>query len=146
MGQRKRSALGHGITDVNITPLADVCTTLILVFIVTMPTLLWNGIQVNATRAQASPDVVVQRPKDDRTELLTVAVLPEGLTLNRQPITLANLPSALERELTDRDEKTVVVVPSDLVPLGEVVTVLDIAKASGAQHLALLDRRGEGRP
>ncbi len=39
-------------------------------------------------------------------------------------------------------DRTVVIVPDDLVTLGRVVTALDIAKASGAESLALLNRIG----
>jgi biopolymer transport protein ExbD len=41
-------------------------------------------------------------------------------------------------------DKTVVVVPSDMVTLGLVVEVLDIAKASGAEQLALLNEIDKG--
>jgi biopolymer transport protein ExbD len=43
--------------------------------------------------------------------------------------------------LAARIDKTVVVVPSDDVPLGDVVSVLDAAKAGGAQSLAMLNRK-----
>jgi biopolymer transport protein ExbD len=142
----KRGGFSHGINEFNITPLADVCTVLILVFLVTMPDVLWKGIQVNATTARANAQVVTQRPKDDDDQLLTVAVTPEGLTLNRQPVTLEELGDELARRLAARADKTVVVVPSDHVALGQVVAVLDVAKASGASHLALLDRREERAP
>ena len=75
--------------------------------------------------------------KDD--ELLTIAVQPEGVTVNRVQVDFADLPDVLVKELASRNDKTVVVVPSDYVELGIVVEVLDIAKASGAGMLALLN-------
>jgi biopolymer transport protein ExbD len=136
----------HGINDFNITPLADVCTVLILVFLVTMPDVLWKGIQVNATKAQANAQLVTERPKDEDNELLTIAVTPEGITLNRLPVALGDLGAELVRRLQARTDKTVVVVPSQQVALGQVVAVLDVAKASGASRLALLDRKGKVAP
>jgi len=44
--------------------------------------------------------------------------------------------------LATRDDKTVVIVPHDEVLLGQVVEVLDIAKASGAESLAMLNEIG----
>jgi biopolymer transport protein ExbD len=46
------------------------------------------------------------------------------------------------RELIARRDRTVVIVPDGEVALGRVVTALDIAKASGAENLALLNRIG----
>jgi biopolymer transport protein ExbD len=131
-----------GITRPNITPLADVTTTLIVVFLITMPSILWSGIQVNATEAEAGAPVVTKKmPAEDQP--LTIAVRPDGVTLNRVPVTLANLGDLLSRRLDERSDKTVIVVPSEKVELGEVVSVLDVAKASGAGALALVNLEGD---
>ncbi len=53
----KRGGL-QGQNDANITPLADVTTTLIVVFLITMPALMWNGIQVNQAEAGSEQAVV----------------------------------------------------------------------------------------
>ena len=114
-----------------------------MVFLVTLPAIMWNGIQVNATHAEGSQQVVSTR-SETKDELVTVSVQPDGLRLNRKPVSVDELPALLRQRLVDRSDKTVVIVPSDLVALGEVVTVLDIAKASGATSLALLNLKGEG--
>lgn len=137
--RKKRIELG-GVVGANVTPLADVTTTLIVVFLVTMPTIMWSGIDVKATEGEGGDQVLareVRNNKDD--ELLTIAVQPEGVTVNRVQVDFADLPDVLVKELASRNDKTVVVVPSDYVELGIVVEVLDIAKASGAGMLALLN-------
>ncbi len=139
----KRSAM-RGQNDANITPLADVTTTLIVVFLITMPAILGNGIQVNATRAEAS-STVVSTTADDQQELLTVAVTTDGLTLNGDAVLPEDLEQGLRTELAARMEKTVVIVPSDYVKLDEVVFVLDAAKAGGAKSLALLNKKEKAR-
>ena len=59
--------------DANITPLADVTTTLIVVFLITMPAIMGNGIQVNSTRAEASASVLTTaEPKDDEMVMVYV--------------------------------------------------------------------------
>jgi len=138
----KRSAM-RGQNDANITPLADVTTTLIVVFLITMPAILGNGIQVNATRAEASA-TVVSTNADQNEELLMVSVTTDGLLLNGDPVEAADLEGALRDNLSGRVEKTVVIIPSDFVKLDEVVFVLDAAKAGGAKSLALLNKREEG--
>ena len=143
MGRANRSHL-HEENAPNITPLADVTTTLIIVFLMTMPAILGNGIQVNATRAEASETVVTTREKQDE-EMLMVSVTPEGIKLNGDTVALADLERRLKDALSARTDKTVVIVPSDFVKLGDVVDVMDAAKGGGASSLALLNRKEEAR-
>ncbi len=130
-----------GQNDANITPLADVTTTLIVVFMITMPAMMWNGIQVN--QAEAGSETAVVTPTEMKEEgLLTVAVTPAGITLNGTMVDAFQLEDQLTSELAKRDDKVVVIVPHDEVLLGQVVEVLDIAKASGAESLAMLNEIG----
>lgn len=138
---KKRGGM-QGLNEANITPLADVTTTLIVVFLITMPALMWNGFQVNP--AQAGSENAVVTPTDNHPQdLLTVAVTPEGLTLDGQSVSPAQLEELLTGALLRRSDKTVVIVPDDAVALGAVVEVLDIAKASGAESLAMLNEVGK---
>ena len=131
----------QGQNEANITPLADVTTTLIVVFMITMPAMMWNGIQVN--QAEAGSETAVVTPTEMKEEgLLTVAVTPAGITLNGAMVDALQLEDELTSELAKRDDKTVVIIPHDDVLLGQVVEVLDIAKASGAESLAMLNEIG----
>jgi len=141
MALRKKRSVLQGQNDANITPLADVTTTLIVVFLITMPALMWNGFQVNQAQAGSENAVVTPTEVEDE-DLLTVEVKPEGLTLNGEAVDTATLESLLTLELARRQDKTVVIVPDDSVILGAVVEVLDIAKASGAESLAMLNKVG----
>jgi len=138
--KKKRSPM-QGQNDANITPLADVTTTLIVVFLITMPALMWNGIQVNT--AEAGSEQAVVTPTDVADDgLLMVTVTPDGITLNGESMDIENLEIQLTDQLVGRDDKTVVIVPHDDVILGSVVEVLDVAKASGAEGLAMLNEIG----
>lgn len=141
MALRNKRAVLQGQNEANITPLADVTTTLIVVFMITMPAMMWNGFQVNQAEAGSESSVVTPTELEDK-ELLTVEVLPEGITLNGVSVEVDSLQSILTRELDQRSTKTVVIAPNDAVILGAVVEVLDIAKASGAESLAMLNRTG----
>ena len=138
--KKSRSGL-KGQNEANITPLADVTTTLIVVFLITMPALMWNGFQVNQAQA-GSENAVVTPTEIKNEELLTVEVKPEGILLNGSLVDTETLASQLTSELALRQDKTVVIVPDDAVILGKVVSVLDIAKASGAESLAMLNQIG----
>jgi biopolymer transport protein TolR len=138
---RKKRGLTQGLHEANITPLADVTTTLIVVFLITMPAIMWNGIQVNQAQA-GSETAEVQPTEIHDDELVTVAVNPEGIQLNGRTVTPAELEAELPERLARTADRTVVIVPHDDVELGQVVEVLDIAKASGASSLALLNEIG----
>lgn len=141
MARNRKDALGNGLNDANVTPLADVTTTLIVVFLITMPALMWNGFDVNqAQTGGENPQVQTTEELDE--QLLTLAVTPDGLKLNGELLADDEVATRLDRELATRADRTVVIVPDDAVRLGRVVTALDIAKASGADNLALLNRIG----
>ena len=141
MAVRRRGSMLEGRNEANITPLADVTTTLIVVFLITMPALLWNGIQVNSAEA-GSEQAVVTPTESTEDGLLTVVVAPEGISLNGTTMEPDELETELTSRLAERSDKTVVIVPHDDVILGTVVEVLDIAKASGAENLAMLNQIG----
>jgi biopolymer transport protein TolR len=141
MAVRRRRSTLEGQNEANITPLADVTTTLIVVFLITMPALLWNGIQVNPAEAGSEQAVITPTEATD-DGLLTVAVTPDGITLNGIAMEPEELETELTARLAERSDKTVVIVPHDDVILGLVVEVLDIAKASGAENLAMLNQIG----
>lgn len=145
MGRSRHSIGTEGISEANITPLADVTTTLIVVFLVTLPALLWSGIEVQSKPVQQGNQAVVSRPAAERTGLLTIAVRPDLILVNDEPIAFDVLESELTFRLAARENRTVIVVPDDHVKLGDVVAVLDIAKASGATDLALLNLLEGGR-
>jgi biopolymer transport protein ExbD len=141
MALRKKNSILEGQNEANITPLADVTTTLIVVFLITMPALAGHGINVN--QAEAGSESAVVTPTEMKNEtLLTVAINPEGITLNGTLVAVEYLQQELSGKLLDQDDKTVVIVPHDEVLLGQVVEVLDIAKASGAESLAMLNEIG----
>jgi len=134
----------EGQNEANITPLADVTTTLIVVFLITMPTIMWNGINVKPAEV-GSEQQVIQHEVKDKNDLVTVKVDPDGIRLNGVLVDRADLEQEFRAALAQRKDHTVVVVPSDLVELGLVVEVLDAAKAGGASGLALLNELGGGQ-
>jgi biopolymer transport protein TolR len=140
---KSKNSISQGISEANITPLADVTTTLIVVFLITMPAIMWNGIQVNTAEAGSDQQLVTPMTKHE-DNIITVTVDPDGIYLDGESIDLADLNQTLRERLAAMADKTVVVVPSDMVTLGLVVEVLDIAKASGAEQLALLNEIDKG--
>jgi len=129
------------ISGANVTPLADVVTTLIVIFLMTMPAILWSGIQVNATRAVKTDEVV--RKENSVQDKMTVLVAENGIQVDGELCDLAGLAALTRERLRGDADRTVIVVPDDAVLLGNVVSVMDVLKQNGGEGLALLNRVGD---
>lgn len=125
----------------NLTPLSDAALTLIVVFLITMPALLWTGIKINSTKAIRSEKA--EAPKPD-LQPVSISITEQKVYLNGKEIDIKNLKRNLQKELAKKKGRTVIVVPDANVLLDQVVKVLDIAKQAGADKLALLRKRGKG--
>ena len=125
----------------NLTPLSDAALTLIVVFLITMPALLWTGIKINATKAIRSERA--EAPKPD-LQPVSISITEQKVYLNGKEVAIKNLKRNLGKELAKKKGRTVIVVPDANVLLDRVVKVLDIAKQAGADKLALLRKRGKG--
>ena len=97
-----KGKLNKGLNDANITPLADVTTTLIVVFLITMPAIMWNGIQVNQAEA-GTENAEIQPTEIHDDDLITVAVDPEGIRLNGRLVTAEELEAELPERLAAPD-------------------------------------------
>lgn len=138
--RRKGKPTVRTIAEANVTPLADVVTTLIVVFLMTMPALVWSGIQVNATRASRSREVV--RKDRSTADKMTVLIHKGVIEVDGRSLRMAELAEMTRDRMAGTDDRTVILVPDDDVPLGWVVTVMDVLKQNGAEGLALLNRIG----
>jgi len=125
----------------NLTPLSDAALTLIVVFLITMPALLWTGIKINSTKAIRSEKA--EAPKPD-LQPVSISITEQKVYLNGKEVAIKNLKWNLGKELAKKKGRTVIVVPDANVLLDRVVKVLDIAKQAGADKLALLRKRGKG--
>jgi biopolymer transport protein ExbD len=125
----------------NLTPLSDAALTLTIVFLITMPALLWTGIKINATKAVRSESA--KAPKPD-LQPVSISITKQKVYLNGKEVDMKNLKQNLGKELAKKKGRTVIVVPDANILLDRVVEVLDIAKQAGADKLALLRKRGKG--
>jgi len=125
----------------NLTPMCDAALTLIIVFLITMPAILWTGIKISATRAVRNERLEAAKPDLDP---LSIGITKKGIYLNGKEVDIEELRRKLVERLAQRKERTVVVIPDADVLLDRVVEVLDISKQAGTDRLALLRKRGKG--
>jgi biopolymer transport protein ExbD len=125
------------ITEVNVVPLADVTLVLLILIMVLSPMALQSMIQVQAAQAVATKanDRILEKP-------LFVDITSGGFTLNNQPVaTEYELFRNLQRNLSGKNDKTVLISSAADVRYENVVRVLDLVRQSGAVSLSLVPRR-----
>jgi biopolymer transport protein TolR len=92
-------------SDINVTPLVDVCLVLLIIFMVVTPLLTNAKVALPETR---TPDVLPEREGQ-----LTVSIQANGgLSIGPRPVAEANLAAAL-REIHARSPEREVVVKGD---------------------------------
>ncbi|MEM7159371.1 MAG: biopolymer transporter ExbD [Myxococcota bacterium] len=131
---------GGANSEINVTPLVDVCLVLLIIFMVMVP--------------QSVPEISVRvppegTPRNDapRVQPLVVGLTENGgLTLNQEPLDRTRLFDALQRQLEVRDKKVVFVDFDSQAKYGTAVEVLDLASEAGAEVLGVMRRRNEPTP
>jgi biopolymer transport protein TolR len=118
-------------SNINVTPLVDVCLVLLIIFMVLMPVMV-NGVPVKLPVAKGDPVPEAQRQlaitvKDDGTVYLgTVVVRREQVA------------SELERLHVESAERVVAVRGDRKVAYGEVLKVLDACRSAGYNDVRLI--------
>src|SRR5580658_8739392 len=108
------------ITDINLTPLVDVCLVLVIIFMAVAPFAIQAGIQVLQSRAQ------VTTGRASVSENVQVTLKEDGrLTVNGKLSDFANLLVALKNALVVSKDRMVIVSADDKNRVGQVVQILD---------------------
>ena len=120
------SGSGGHLTDINVTPLVDVCLVLLIIFMVMTP----RNVPELSVRVPPESQNQPREPQDT----LVLGLNKEGsVTLNRNNVEKAKLGEVLTKQLQFRDKKVIFVNFDDDAAYGDAVEVLDIAKQSGAR-------------
>jgi biopolymer transport protein ExbD/biopolymer transport protein TolR len=122
----------------NVTPLVDVVLVLLIIFMVIAPMMVkkfWLHYPKKDTTAAVEPAT-----PDPNDVPIVVTVREDGsIWINKDPVSLIELPSRMERILAARDAQQVVFFDADDgVPYGEALRVLDTARGGGAINIAVL--------
>src|SRR5688572_18607979 len=127
---------GEGaITEINVTPLVDVCLVLVIIFMVISPFAMQAGIEVASSRGKAA------KARTAVGENVRLELDAQGkLKLNGRPAAWETLPAELAKAVAASKDKLVSLDASPKARIGQVVEVLDQAKQAGAQRLALLNQ------
>ena len=120
-------------SDINVTPLIDVVLVLLIIFMVLTPSMLKNIPMMVPDKAE---DDTPAMPPD--SALMVEYTANRELTVNSEAVAVEALAAKLQERLKARRQKVVFFKAEDKAPYGEVVRLLDIARGSGAETLAIV--------
>lgn len=121
------------IVGVNITPIVDVCLTLLIVFIVTASAMVNRSMPVQLPKAASAESVP--------PSILNVAISRTGeVFLNGAPARLEDIPRAVEeaRARATAEAKLAGFVSADVeAPYGRFAEAVDLLRLAGVTDIAL---------
>lgn len=119
--------------EINITPLTDIFLVLLIIFMVTTAVTIESAAHVNLPKANQPTQN--QKPKG----IIVTYTSDHQIYVGSQNVTLAELSGVLTKQLAPLapDDKIVIFQGDPKVLLGDMVNILDIAKTSGANGIAI---------
>jgi biopolymer transport protein ExbD len=130
------------VSDINVTPMADVMLVLLIIFMVITP-MLQKGFSVDMAKA-ANPR---QMPDADKEDAVVLAVTRDGkVYLGSDPIRLGDVTIKVKDMISSKLDKTVYVKSDARAKYGDVVALVDNVRAAGVDSLGLLTEKLERRP
>jgi biopolymer transport protein ExbD len=141
MGMSTGGSKGGAQSEINVTPLVDICLVLLIIFMVMLPK------NVPEISVRVPPESKQRQKPQQANENLVLGLTKDGaITLNRTPVDRANLGEMLETQLKFRDKKVIFINFDDDANYGVSVEVLDLAKRSGAEVLGIMKNKDKPTP
>ena len=141
MGMSTGGSKGGAQSDINVTPLVDICLVLLIIFMVMLPK------NVPEISVRVPPDSKQRQKPQQANENLVLGLTKDGaVTLNRNPLDKSALGTTLETQLKFRDKKVIFVNFDDDANYGVAVEILDLAKRSGAEVLGIMKNKDKPTP
>ncbi|MCB9562615.1 MAG: biopolymer transporter ExbD [Kofleriaceae bacterium] len=125
--------------SMNVTPLVDVVLVLLIIFMVIAPMMVKQfWLHVPKKETAAKPDQPDEPDDPDRVPIVVTVHGDGTIWINKDQVTLDELPTKLERIFAARDERIMFFDAEDDVPYGEAMKALDAARGGGAVNIAVL--------
>lgn len=115
--------------EINITPLTDVFLVLLVIFMVATPLLIQSGVKVKLPSSTVT---------ESQSEGIIITITKENkIYVGKVEVTSNDLLEHLKRKLEDKKDKFVIINGDKDVLLGLAVNIMDVAKAAGAEKIAI---------
>jgi len=124
-------------SDINVTPLVDVCLVLLIIFMVVTP-LLQKGVNVTL------PTTVDPEKMPENEKQLEVSIKSDGnVFIGQNWVTEENLPSTLKEVYDTNPERQVVVKGDKSLKYKEVRKVMRLINEAGFTRVGLITEKKE---
>ncbi len=129
------------VSDINVTPMADVMLVLLIIFMVVTP-MLQKGVSVDMHKAE-NPRLM---PDADKEDAVVLAVTRDGkIYLGADQVYLRDITPKVKDRISTKLDKTVYVKSDARAKYGDVVEVINNVREAGVDSLGLLTERIERR-
>jgi len=123
---------GDGVFgDINITPLTDIFLVLLIIFMVTTSVTIESAAHVDLPKAEQ------QQPTDKPKGIIVTLNDQHQIFVNETQVEKPQLESVIRDALSKQSDKIVVFQGDPKVMIGDMVTILDVAKKAGAEQIAI---------
>ena len=113
------------ISAINVTPLVDVVLVLLVIFMITAPSLYQNALKVQLPQAQSGED-------QSKSTMQIVLDATGVITLHSKAITI----DELSAQVKATHPQSSIIVADKKVEHGKVISIMDILKANGVQKIS----------
>lgn len=116
------------LTEINVTPLVDVCLVLVIIFMITTTAFLQPPFEIILPKAHTA--------EQTKEENIFVAVAPDGsLAINESRIESQEFGRLIKARLKKSRNKLVIIRADENSLSGSVIDILKIIKAAGARRI-----------
>jgi biopolymer transport protein ExbD len=125
---------GGSMSDINVTPMADIMIVLLIIFMVITP-MLQKGVDVKLPMAGNTKE------RKDEPKTIMVAIKKDGTVFLNQ-VKVGNpeteLTALIKERLEEVQDKVIYLKGDEGIEYGKIMAVMDLVRAGGVEEVALI--------